>query len=114
MQIHANYSGLQKNGAPIVTPQPKRVATTPLRDGDQAQEDHGQNQNGGEANQDRRLVFRTLFTDATQAGLTAAKGTPVRAPERPEHEKPEFVRAEKRPEKGPVPLSDQAMFCLLT
>lgn len=88
-------------------PQPKRVETTPLRDGDQAQEDHRQNQKGGEANHGGRLVFRSLFTDATQAGLTVAKGTPVHAPERTDHEKSEFVRREKRPEKRPVSLSDQ-------
>ena len=107
MQIHTDYSGLQANGAPHVAPPPKRAAAAPLRDGDRSQEDRRQNQNGEGAAKDGRPVFRTLFTDATQAGLTAAASTTVREAREQTNAKPEFIRIEKRPEAGPVSLSDK-------
>ena len=109
MQITTDFSGLQPNGAPIVAPPPpKRVASTPLREGDHAQEDRRQNQNDQDTAQDSRPVFKALFTGSTLAGLNAASSKADREAESIEADKKQdFVRAEKRPEKGPVSLSSE-------
>jgi hypothetical protein len=79
------------------------VASTPLREGDHAQEDCRQNQNDQDTAQDSRPVFKALFTDSTLAGLNAASSKADREAESIEADKKQdFVRAEKRPEKGPV------------
>ena len=108
LQINTEFSGLQPNGAPVAAPAPKRAAATLLRDGDRTQEDRRQNQNDQDTLQDGSPVFKTLFTEATLAGLQAASSAPAHGAEAAdEPTEPEFVRAEKRPEKGPVSLSSE-------
>lgn len=106
MQVYTDLNGLQPNGAPYSVPPQKRVGPAPVRDGDQAQEDRRQNQSGTQSGQDGRPVFRTLFTEATQAGLTATANSAATTTQSTQDDKPVYERPEKRPESGPASLSD--------
>lgn len=108
MYVQTDHLGLNQVGAPFVTAAAKRPVMTPVRDGDRAQEDRRQQQDNGSGRKDGKPVFRTLLTEATLAGLTAASSRRTESTfDISGVERPKFVRAEKRPDTGPASINSE-------
>ena len=108
VQVTGDFSGLNPTGAAQAAPQPKRVADTPLRNGQKAEDDDRRQQQANQEAEDGRPVFRDAVTEATQAGINAAASEQFNNPQSSEaNDTPAFVRSEKRPEQGPVSLSEE-------
>ena len=107
VQINGDFSGLNPTGVVPAAPQPKRVADAPLRNGQKAEDDRRQEKSKQEA-ENGREIFRDAVTEATQAGINAAVSGQLQTPQSSEDsDSPSFIRPEKRPEQGPVSLSEE-------